>query len=58
MQRLRIEIGMFAKAHKEYLQKYISLTNGSPSYNTIQRVMSLILPEVLQQLYNKWQELT
>ncbi len=47
MHRLRVEIEMFAQAHKEYLQKYIPLTNGVPSDGTIQRVKSLISPEVL-----------
>ncbi len=57
MHRLRVEIKMFAQAHKEYLQKYIPLTNGVSSHDTIQRVKGLISPEVLQQLYSKWQEL-
>ncbi len=56
MHRFRVKIKMFAQAHKEYLQKYIPLTNGVPSHNTTQRVNGLISPEVLQQLYSKWQE--
>ena len=52
-----VEISMFAAAHQDYLKKYIPLRNGIPSHDTIQRVMGLLSPEILQQLYNKWQEL-
>ena len=52
-----VEISIFAEYHKEYLKKYIALENGIPSHDTIQRVMGLISPEILQQLYSKWQEL-
>ena len=53
----RAEISIFAEYHKEYLKKYIALENGVPSHDTIQRVMGLVSPEILQQLYQKWQEL-
>ncbi|MBQ6780722.1 MAG: ISAs1 family transposase [Treponema sp.] len=52
-----VEIGLFAKQHKEYLSKYITLENGVPSHDTIQRVMAMIAPETMQQLQSKWQEL-
>ena len=52
-----VEIAMFAESYQEYLKKYIALENGIPSHDTIQRVMGLISPEILQQLYGKWQEL-
>ena len=52
-----VEIAMFAESYQEYLKKYISLENGIPSHDTIQRVMGIISPEILQQLYGKWQEL-
>ena len=52
-----VEIALFAESYQEYLKKYISLENGIPSHDTIQRVMGLISPEILQQLYGKWQEL-
>ena len=52
-----VEISMFAAAYQDYLKKYIPLKNGIPSHDTIQRVMGLISPEILQQLYGKWQEL-
>ena len=52
-----VEISMFANAYQEYLRKYIPLRNGIPSHDTIQRVMGLVSPEIIQQLYVKWQEL-
>ena len=52
-----VEIAMFAESYQDYLKKYIRLENGVPSHDTIQRVMGLISPEILQQLYGKWQEL-
>ena len=52
-----VEISMFAAAYQDYLKNYIPLKNGIPSHDTIQRVMGLISPEILQQLYGKWQEL-
>ena len=52
-----VEIEMFARYHEEYLRKYISLDNGVPSHDTIQRVMAMISPEVMQQLQEKWKEL-
>lgn len=39
------------------MRKYIELKNGIPSHNTINRVMGLVSPEIVQQLYGKWQEL-
>ena len=52
-----VEIAMFAEAYQDYLRKYIELENGVPSHDTINRVMGLVSPEILQQLYGKWQEL-
>ena len=52
-----VEIEMFARYHEKYLRKYIELENGIPSHDTIQRVMAMISPEILQQLQGKWQEL-
>ena len=33
------------------------MKNGIPSHDTIQRVFGMISPDILQQLYQKWQEL-
>lgn len=52
-----VEIRMFAVIHEDYLRKYIELENGIPSHDTIQRVMAMISPDVIQQLQVKWQEL-
>lgn len=52
-----VEIEMFGKEYQDYLRKYIELKNGIPSHDTINRVMGLISPEIVQQLYGKWQEL-
>lgn len=52
-----VEIEWFGHIHEEYLRKYIELENGIPSHDTIQRVMAMIAPEILQQLQIKWQEL-
>lgn len=52
-----VEIALFAENFQDYLKKYIELKNGVPSHDTIQRVMGMIAPDILQQLYGKWQEL-
>lgn len=52
-----VEIAMFAEMYQDYLRKYIELKNGVPSHDTICRVMGLISPDILQQVYGKWQEL-
>lgn len=52
-----VEMELFAKANEEYLKKYIELKNGIPSHDTLRRVMGMISPEILQQMYQKWQEL-
>ncbi len=52
-----VEISLFAHWNQDFLRKYIELKNGIPSHDTIQRVMAMISPDVIQQLYVKWQEL-
>ena len=51
-----VETDLFAEDYQDYLRKYIELKNGPPSHDTIRRVMGMISPEILQQLYTKWQE--
>ena len=51
------EMEYFAQYQEKYLRRYIGLENGIPSHDTIQRVMGMISPDILQQLYQKWQEL-
>ncbi len=43
--------------NEEYLKRYIKLENGIPSHDTLCRVFGMLQPEILQQLYKKWQEL-
>lgn len=52
-----VEMEYFAHYHQDYLKKYIELKNGIPSHDTLCRVFGMLSPEVLQQLYQKWQEL-
>lgn len=52
-----VDIALFGVCYQEYLRKYIALENGPPSHDTIQRVMGMIEPETVQQLYTKWQKL-
>ena len=52
-----VEMALFAENYQDYLRKYIKLKNGLPSHDTIRRVMGMISPDILQQLYGKWQEL-
>ena len=52
-----VEMEYFTHYHEEYLKKYIELKNGIPSHDTLCRVFGLLSSEVLQQLYQKWQEL-
>ena len=52
-----VEIAMFAQIHEDYLKKFIKLSNGVPSHDTIQRAMAMIDPGVLEQIQGKFQEL-
>jgi len=52
-----VEIEIFAKANKAMLKKFITLENGIPSHDTIQRVMSSINPEVFKRLVGLWNEM-
>lgn len=52
-----VEMEYFANYHQDYLRKYIELKNGIPSHDTLCRVFGMISPDILQQLYRKWQEL-
>lgn len=53
-----VEIEEFGKLYEPYLKPYLSLENGIPSHDTIQRVMSMIHPNVTANLQMKWLELT
>lgn len=47
----------FAIHHEDVLRKYLNLENGIPSHDTINRVMSMINPNELNTLLQKWNEL-
>lgn len=49
-------MALSAESYQDYLRRYIELKNGIPSHNTIRRIMGIIPPKILQQLYVKWQE--
>lgn len=51
------EVEIFAKSNEEFLKQYITLENGIPSHDTMQRVMGSIAPEYMQGVYKKWNEL-
>ncbi len=51
------EIEDFAKEYEQYLRKYLELSNGIPSHDTIQRAMAMIKTSQLQELQLKWQKL-
>ena len=52
-----MEIYYFAKEHEAYLRKYLTLRNGIPSHDTIQRVFAMVSPEFLQQIQTQWNEM-
>jgi len=51
------EIEAFAEHNEKILKKYLELPNGTPSHDTMQRVFSLIKPEVFQNLFSVWNEM-
>lgn len=51
------EMQVFAIAYEDVLRQYLKLENGIPSQYTIQRVMGMIEPKVLQQIQLSWHEL-
>jgi len=42
-----IEIYLFAVSNEEVLRKYLTLPEGIPSHDTIQRVIAMVSPEYL-----------
>jgi hypothetical protein len=45
---------LFAQTHQEFLQPYVSLSNGIPSHDTFRRVFSLLEPDVLRTCLNDY----
>ncbi len=48
------DIALFAHHHEDFLREYIELPNGIPSPDTIQRVFSIINPDVFQYFISEW----
>lgn len=48
------EIAEFGEARKEYLSKYLDLSNGIPSHDTFNRFFSLYSPPKFQTLFLEW----
>ncbi len=48
------EVADFGKSRKEFLSKYLDLTNGIPSHDTFNRFFSLFDPEKFQSLFIGW----
>ena len=51
-----IEIYLFALTNEKHLRKYLSLPNGIPSHDTIQRVFAMVSPEYLKEFRKRWDE--
>ena len=49
-----IEIGNFAKRKKEWIGYFFDVSNGVPSHDTIQRVLTLIKPDELHSLMSAY----
>ena len=52
-----VSIEIFGKEHESFLRKYLSLPNGIPSHDTIQRVFTMVSPEFLGQYQIMWNEM-
>lgn len=48
------EIESFAKKEEKWLKKYLELPNGIPSHDTIQRVISILDPQILYEICLKY----
>ncbi len=48
------EIELYAEKKQAWLRKYIELPNGIPSHDTINRVISAIDPNAMQQCFVQW----
>ena len=51
------EIEIFGQEHEAYLRRYLELPYGIPSYDTIQRVFSMVSPEYPQKFKTLWNEM-
>ena len=51
------EIQAFAEMNEDFLRQYLTLENGIPSHDTIQRVIGIVDPKAMQQLQLEWNEM-
>ena len=51
------DIFYWAEANEEILGDFLELPNGIPGYDTIRRVLALVMPSVLDNFLQKWNEL-
>lgn len=47
-------IGVWAQAHKDWLQDYLELPNGIPSHDTIGRLLAALKPAAFQSCFERW----
>lgn len=50
------EVETFGKEREEWLSKYLDMSNGVPSHDTIGRVFRLLRPETFSQIFHEWIE--
>ncbi len=48
---------IFAEDHIEWFKKYIPLTNGVPSHDTIERVFKQIDPKIFMKCFTEWTQI-
>ena len=49
-----VEIEEFGEEREDLLKRFLSLPNGIPSHDTLSRVLSLVDPEIIQQVFIEW----
>jgi hypothetical protein len=47
-------IGVWARAHAEWLKKYLELPHGIPSHDTIGRLLAALRPAAFQACFEQW----
>ncbi len=47
-------IGMWAKAHEDWLRRHLELPSGIPSHDTIGRLLATLKPSAFQSCFQQW----
>ena len=47
----------FGITNEEFLRKYLSLPNGIPSHDTIERVFAMVSPEYMKEFRKRWDQI-